>query len=533
MVRRCFLAGAGTCLALLSVLAPAVAEDREPKIVDNIVVRSFDDTPIVATLMLPPGASRHDPVPAILNTHGWGGTRSVTPTAFQDRLLRAGYAILTWDARGFGDSGGEAHIDAPAFEVRDTIELIDYLASRPEIQKDAPGDPRFGWYGGSYAGGIQLNTAAFDHRVEAIVPEIPWGDLVQDLYPNRVLKKTWDQLLYGAGLASGAANGLDAAQGPQVGVYARQIHEAEAIGTATGELPNDLVEWFRKKSTVLYVHRITAPTMIVQGTVDTLFPLEDGFELYRILEERRGVPVKLVTYCGGHTLGCPYPGGTTGYPDDTDADSGNHYEDLVVRWLDRYVKEKPVATGPELEWQAQDGYYYGAPQWPLPQTNHVVGSKMEATLVGPGATGGDAPAAGDPAPVGEIGSMAARQQILGPAPRSRAIVGIPRVRLSATLTGVGGVLFFELVDRGPDGTLTTVDDQTMPLRVAAGETAETLELHGVSWLLKPGHSLLLEVTTGSTQYDISRYGPYAVTFTARPEVPLTSVGASERARTTG
>jgi hypothetical protein len=263
LMRSTIAAFVAACL--MSSMTAAAGAAAEPKIVDPIIVESFDGTPIVATLMLPVGASRRHRVPVVFQTHGWGGTREQSPGGFTQRLLDNGYAVLTWDSRGFGDSGGEANVDSPEFEVRDAQALIDFVAKRKEILTDAPGDPRMGWIGGSYAGGIQLNTAAVDSRPDAIIPEIAWADLVQDLYPNRVLKKTWDQLLYAAGAASAAGEGLDSPAGPQSGVYAQEIHRAEAIGTATGEFPEDIEKWFAAKSTIINTPKITAPTMIIQG----------------------------------------------------------------------------------------------------------------------------------------------------------------------------------------------------------------------------------------------------------------------------
>lgn len=93
---------------LLLPLAPpgASGAKRRFRIIDNIIVRSRDDTPIVATLMLPRNASRRNKVPAILMTHGWGGSRETRPSSTTRPLLRHGYAVLTWDSRGFGESGG-------------------------------------------------------------------------------------------------------------------------------------------------------------------------------------------------------------------------------------------------------------------------------------------------------------------------------------------------------------------------------------------------------------------------------------------
>jgi ABC-2 type transport system ATP-binding protein len=520
--------GAGLIAAatLASALVPSAVAAEAPKVEDDIVVESKDGTPIVATLMLPGDASADNRVPAILKTHGWGGTRDTSTGGFNGDLLERGYALLTWDSRGFGDSGGEANVGAPGFEVEDAKALIDYLATRNEILLDAPGDPRLGWIGGSNAGGVQFNTAALDDRVDAIVPEISWGNLIHDLLPNGVVKNTWDLLLYGAGAAAGAADGLDSPAGPQTGIYAQQIHQAFVEGLATGDLSEQSREWFAFRSTTTRSRKVEAPTLIIQGTVDTLFAIEDAFENYLNLKDA-GTPVKLITYCSGHTLGCSYPGGASGYPDGADG-RRPIYQARILSWLDHYVKGLDVALGPEVEWQAQDGFYYGAPHYPLPGTNYVEGKKLATTIIGPGPGGGDGVLDGNPAPASELGTTAARDVVFGPAEEPTPILGIPRVKLAGSVTGVTAFLFFELVDVSPDGDRVTVDDQTMPLRLASGELKRSLDLHGISWILKPGHALELEITTGSLQYQVPRTGPYAVTLEAVTELPVTKSRAALR-----
>ena len=66
------------------------------------------------------------------------------------------------------------------------------------------GQPVVGMTGGSYGGGIQFATSAFDKRIKAIVPVITWNNLNWSLWPNSVVKLGWGELLYGAGLADQA-----------------------------------------------------------------------------------------------------------------------------------------------------------------------------------------------------------------------------------------------------------------------------------------------------------------------------------------
>ncbi|MGH2694309.1 MAG: hypothetical protein ACRDJJ_05765, partial [Actinomycetota bacterium] len=214
----------------------------------------------------------------------------------------------------------------------------------------------------------------------------------------------------------------------------------------------------------------------------------------------------------------------SGYPDGAEG-RRPIYQERILAWLDHYVKGLDVAVGPEIEWQAQDGFYYAGPRFPLPGTRGVEGTGFSATLAGPGPGGGDGVLDGNPAPAFEVGTSAAREVVFEAGKDRIAILGVPRVKLSGSVTGLTAFLFFELVDVSPEGKRVTVDDQTMPLRLGSGGFEQALDLHGISWILEPGHSLELEITTGSLQYQVPRMGPYAVSLEAITELPVANSGA--------
>src|SRR5450631_78178 len=156
-----------------------------------------------ATFFTPPGRGR---LPAILLAHGFGETKdAVRPEA--EQLARAGFAVLTWSARGFGRSTGQVALDSPDYEVKDVRQLVSWLARQPRVMLDHPGDPRVGIAGASYGGAIALLAAAYDHRIDAIVPQITWNNLATALFP--------DAAASGAGPAGGGA-------GPAGGVFKKQ-----------------------------------------------------------------------------------------------------------------------------------------------------------------------------------------------------------------------------------------------------------------------------------------------------------------------
>src|SRR3954451_18078561 len=188
-------------LALASLLlVPAAASARAA------TITSFDGTQIVLSFFRSPQGGKG---PTILEGHGWGGSHETNQDAASDEgtgnvgvgaLRKAGFNVLTWDARGFGNSGGTVEVDAPDVEGRDVSALIDWLAQQPEAQLDKAGDPRVAMTGVSYAGGVQLNTAWRDKRIDAIAPIIAWHSLLTSLYKEEAVKGGWSSVLYGAGV---------------------------------------------------------------------------------------------------------------------------------------------------------------------------------------------------------------------------------------------------------------------------------------------------------------------------------------------
>src|SRR5215471_11382573 len=158
-----------------------------------------------ASFFTPSGQGR---LPAILLGPGFGETKyAVAPEA--EYLARAGFAVLTWSPRGTGASGGQIGLNSPDYEVRDTSQLVTWLARQPRVLLDRPGDPRVGITGASYGGGLALLAAAYDHRINAVVAQSAWHNLATALFPNAtgggpaggVFKKQWAGLLFTQGSA--------------------------------------------------------------------------------------------------------------------------------------------------------------------------------------------------------------------------------------------------------------------------------------------------------------------------------------------
>jgi ABC-2 type transport system ATP-binding protein len=499
---------------------------------------SWDKTKIAYTLFLPDAASETNPVPIVLRTHGWGGTRDRSVGGLVKKLLDSGYAVLTWDSRGFGDSGGQVEIDHPGVEGKDVSALIDFAAAQPEIlsrtqqTSKASGmpdaersrlpelvrgrfsstpDPVVGMTGGSYAGGIQLMAASIDSRIDAIAPEIAWHDLPRSIFPNGVPKFGWDTLLYGAGQTA-LVNGLD---NGETGNYNPEIHRSYVQVSATND-PSAFNDFYDERSPRRYIDAITAPTLVIQGTIDTLFTITEGVNNFNqigdnVRSDGTTVPVKLLLYNSGHTLG-------------SSVSSGNAREKAdasILSWFDKYMKRVEVDTGPLVEYQDNTPAWHASEVWPVSEPTVVKGSAANL-VVTPAPSGGGDIAKGNP----NFNEASARIPILTADSDGTMLIGVPH--LSGTVSGIGegAFLFFKLVDADTNQVL---DDQVTALSVKllSGPVQFDIQLEGLSWLLPGGHELVLEVSTGSMMYSNYRGAAFIDDLDVELSVPVGSPPPSE------
>lgn len=477
------------CLAVLTALWMApVAHARDA------VVRSFDGTPIVTHFFPAEGLAPGKRAPTVLAGHGYGMSGQTDPNASSDTIFgqtgvgpirRAGYNVLTWDARGFGGSGGQVEADSKDFEGRDVQALIDYVAKQPEAQLDRANDPRLGMSGPSYGGGIQLVSAGIDRRVDAITPTIAWNSLLTALYKEQTVKQGWGALLAGAGQTS-VPGGLVSPAGPQTGSLNPQINQAFVEGASTGKFSDQTVAFFRARNTGPLVERIRVPTLLLQGSADTLFTLKESMENHAILK-RNGVPVKLIWFCGGHgiCLGGQGP--------------GTVLEKAVVNWFDRYLKRENVKTGPPFQFFPDAGSLTAGTTFP-PVRKGTISATGSGTLpITPSSqTAGGALIASSPNPDAFNLDL--------PAARAASdIVGEPRLRLAYSGTGapVDTHVHAQIVDTARNLVLGNV---TTPIPVKLDGRTHTIErpLEPVVARAMAGKRYRLQISSASTLYTAQR-----------------------------
>ncbi|MEX0621265.1 MAG: alpha/beta fold hydrolase [Solirubrobacterales bacterium] len=112
------------------------------------------------------------PVPVVVMAHGFTATREESLGRFAERFANAGIATLTFDYRGFGDSGGdERQVLNIRRQLEDVAAAIAFARSLPGI------DPtRVALWGSSFGGGLTLETAAADHSLSCAIAQVPFAD---------------------------------------------------------------------------------------------------------------------------------------------------------------------------------------------------------------------------------------------------------------------------------------------------------------------------------------------------------------------
>ncbi|MGJ7905923.1 alpha/beta fold hydrolase [Actinopolyspora sp. H202] len=123
------------------------------------------------------------PAPSVVLAHGFEGDKSELAGPAR-RLAARGFTVLTYSARGFGQSTGRIALNSPSYEVTDARRILDWLARQPEVATQDEEDPLVGVGGISYGGALSMLLAGNDPRVDAIAPLNTYNDLRTAMLPN-------------------------------------------------------------------------------------------------------------------------------------------------------------------------------------------------------------------------------------------------------------------------------------------------------------------------------------------------------------
>jgi len=145
------------------------------------VTFSSAGVPCAADLYRPDGAA--NAMPCVVLGHGFSGTKGLA-RVYAEQFAAAGLAVLVFDYRHFGASGGEPRQIVDVGKQREDYHAAVHCArSHPGIDPE-----RIALWGTSLSGGHVISVAAEDPRIAAVIAQVPLIDA------RRTGRSTWQRL---------------------------------------------------------------------------------------------------------------------------------------------------------------------------------------------------------------------------------------------------------------------------------------------------------------------------------------------------
>ncbi|HEU4675562.1 MAG TPA: ATP-binding cassette domain-containing protein, partial [Motilibacteraceae bacterium] len=345
---------------------------------------------------------------------------------------------------------------------------------------------------------------------------------VQPTSTPGVFKRSWAGIFFGSGSApalGGPASPARPAAATPCGRFAPDVCAAYQASAASGRPTPQILELLRRSSPASVAGRITAPTLLVQGEADTLFPLGQADATARALHAN-GTVVREVWYSGGH--------------DDPSAE-GDRVRTLVRDWFDTYLRGegRPPArpsfevTVPSAVLSSQDSSaapeVRSAPELPgatgagpVPTTSLALDGPSQ-TIV--------SPAGGNPAAVSSLPGLGSALGALGgtgalgrlsvvpgqsavfqtpPLDRALTVTGSSTITLHVTSSTSDATLFASLHDVSSDGSSDVLPQGIVaPIRlqdVPPGGVDVQVALPAIVREVAAGHRLRLVVSSTDAAY---------------------------------
>ena len=517
-----------------------------PTASDGQRVASWDGVPLDVDVTLPPTGD--GPFPTIVMMHGWTGDKrsfeSVAPTGSYNNVYYAsqGYAVITYSARGWGRSCGVPdsrtspgcdrgwlHLGDQRYEGRDTQHLLGLLVDQGITRADA-----IGVTGVSYGGIQTLNLARLRNRVRLEDGSFaPWrspsgtplaikagfarwagSDMSYALQPNGrfldfrtprenaairpggVMKKSYLDLFYGAGLALGY-------YAPKGGPFSADLTTWKELADRGEPVRPDVRAVGRELTQYHSWAGLSGPSaalMVQNGWTDDIFPAPEALRVYRTFTAAPGATISLELGDLGH------PRGTN------DLTESRLMTARANRFLAAYLKGEgtPPRHGSVLAFtqvcaaSARASARFRAQSWerlhPATATLRHAGAQRISSR------GGNPDTAAAIDPVGSRGACATvrAERSRGTAVvrrrfhRSFTMLGMPIVQARIRTKGRGGFIAARLWDVNR-GRQTLVSRGVYRLR--DNQRGKLLfELFGNGWRFAPGHIAKLELLGRDPSY---------------------------------
>ena len=259
-----------------------------------------EGTRLSGDLFLPDDLNPREQRAGILLCHGYTGVRNLYLPDTAKALTDAGYVVLTFDYKGWGDSDGPKARLSPYGRVLDSQAALTFLGAQSMVDAD-----RLGIYGTSYGGATVVWTAAVDPRAKVVVSVVGigngrrWMRSVRhpDEFADLLTRSEQDRIQR---VLTGKSEYVDRnsvllpdRQSLELATAARKNNP-----NAVGEIPLEYIDDTLGFHPEWIVDKISPrPVLFITSDDDRLVPPDESEALYA----KAGQPKKLITLKGwGH-----------------------------------------------------------------------------------------------------------------------------------------------------------------------------------------------------------------------------------------
>ncbi|MDO3401711.1 alpha/beta fold hydrolase [Mycolicibacterium neoaurum] len=272
--------------------------------------------------------------PVIVMAHGLGSVRALRLPAFAERFVVAGYVVVVFDYRSFGDSDGH-----PRRVVDVAAQLADWRAALAWARTLDGVDPsRIIAWGTSFAGGHVITLAGTGENLTAIIAQVPHVSgpaavRATGLHALRLVPAALDDTLRAALHRSpryvnpvGTPGTVAAMATPDAEAAVDRLFEASGIrrGELTETIAARILARIGLYSPIRHAPKVPCPALVQVATGDSIAPAAPARKAARRMRQ-----AILQDYDGGHF---------DPYVDPL-------FESVVTAQLDFLARNVPVNTG--------------------------------------------------------------------------------------------------------------------------------------------------------------------------------------------
>lgn len=463
---------------------PASAAPTSIRFVD---ITGDGGTVLKANVVSPAGAGAGARYPVVVLPTSWA-IPQIEYLAQAQKLADTGYVVVSYNSRGFWQSGGEIEVGGPE-DIADASAVIDWALANTSADPE-----HVGMAGVSYGAGISLLAAAHDPRIKAVAALSGWGDLIDSIYSGRTQHAMATALLGGSGYLTGRPS----------------AELQQVLGDFLGsklDKEDELIAWGKLRSPATYLDglRRNKPAVFLGNAWgDTIFPPNQYADFF----EKLSGPKRLELRPGDHATA--EATGLLGLPNDTWTDTR--------RWFDHYLKGEDNGVADEAPVRLSSrsgGGYENYPDWKSVGADRrkleLAGSRTVQANVDSGANGGITllsnaldqlvklpPTVSVPL-LPRLWAAVWQSEQYGSEQRVRGTV---KLHTTLTPTKESGTLVAYLYDVGPLGLGKLVSNApyTFHGRTPGQPFGVDLELFSTAYDVPSGHRLALVVDTVDPLY---------------------------------